>query len=369
MSRTTGSLIFEKRDTRLLLVVGGLHTLTQTINLIRTMILAPMENRPLNWGMIIQDRITSWLIGLLFAFLIILTTKRLLNARISWPRIMAIHVLTAFVVSIIWFATFIGISMLIYSKEDMGDEEWHFWIWLVGNFDKLFLMYLITVCITYTYYYVQRDNDNQVQQSTMKSQLLQTRLKMLQSQLHPHFLFNTLNSIVSLIDTDIKKAKSMIADLGDLLRRVLDNRDVQLVPLREELEITRKYLDIEKTRFSDDLTVEWEQEGQLADADIPGMLLQPLAENSIRHGFSRSHPSLFLRIIVQRAGNRLKILVSDNGQGIPESEVGQIFAKGAGLSNTYERLKTVYGDDFIFEVENTHPGVRNFIDIPARGKG
>ena len=182
MSRTTGSLIFEKRDTRLLLVVGGLHTLTQTINLIRTMILAPMENRPLNWGMIIQDRITSWLIGLLFAFLIILTTKRLLNARISWPRIMAIHVLTAFVVSIIWFATFIGISMLIYSKEDMGDEEWHFWIWLVGNFDKLFLMYLITVCITYTYYYVQRDNDNQVQQSTMKSQLLQTRLKMLQSQ-------------------------------------------------------------------------------------------------------------------------------------------------------------------------------------------
>lgn len=367
MSKKTGGLIFEKKDYRLLLVVAGLYTLTQAINLVRTAILSEMENRPIDWLMVLQDRLIAWTIGMLFVLMIVLTTKKLLKAQISWARIMAIHVLTAFVVSALWFATFIGVSMLLY-KEEMSNNDWQFWIWFVNNFDKLFLLYLITVCITYTYYYVQRDTDNQVQQSTMKSQLLQTRLKMLQSQLHPHFLFNTLNSIVSLIDVDMKKAKSMIADLGDLLRRVLDHRDVQVVPLKEELEIVGKYLDIEKTRFSEDLQVIWEQEGLFQDAEIPNMLLQPLVENAIRHGFSRAHPSLDLRIIIQRKGSRLKINISDNGQGIPESELGQVFAKGAGLSNTYERLKTVYGDDFIFQVENIHPGVRNFMDIPAKTK-
>ncbi len=367
MSKKTGGLIFEKKDSRLLLVVAGLYTLTQFINLVRTFALSRLENQSVDWNMVIQDRLIAWSIGMLFVFLIVLTTKKLLKAQISWARIMVIHLLTAFVVSAVWFATFIGVSMLMY-PEEMSNNNWQFWIWFTTNFDKLFLLYLITVCITYTYYYVQRDTDNQVQQSTMKSQLLQTRLKMLQSQLHPHFLFNTLNSIVSLIDVDIKKAKSMIADLGDLLRRVLDHRDVQVVPLKEELEIVGKYLDIEKTRFSDDLQVIWEQEGAFKDAEIPNMLLQPLVENSIRHGFSRTHPSLVLQIIIQRKGSRLKVNISDNGQGIPESELAQIFAKGAGLSNTYERLKTVYGDDFIFHVENIYPGVRNFIDIPAKAR-
>jgi hypothetical protein len=239
-------------------------------------------------------------------------------------------------------------------------------MWYLLNFDKLFLLYLFTVSVTYTYYYIQRDSINKIQKSQIETQLLQTRLMMLKSQLHPHFLFNTLNSIASLADIDIKRAKKMIADLGDLLRFVLDAKDLQIVSLEDEVALLSKYMAIEKTRFAEDLEIEMDIEPAIEQASVPSMLLQPLVENSIQHGFSSEHPYLKIKIQLYQQEDQLIIVVQDNGKGFNEQDSKRIFNKGTGLQNTFERLKSIYGEQFAFFVENLRPGVRNRIEIPLK---
>ncbi len=194
-----------------------------------------------------------------------------------------------------------------------------------------------------------------------------TELNALKNQLNPHFLFNTLNSIASLMDIDVKRAKEMVADLGDLLRQVLENSDkeMHLVPLSTELDILKKYVSIEKTRFSEDLEVEWDIGPNLDWAQIPSLLLQPLVENAIQHGFSRNHTQLKIGIQLARSNGHMQISITDNGKGLSPEEEGQVFHAGMGLSNTFARLKSLYGDQFVFSVENLYPGVRNFIEIPC----
>jgi hypothetical protein len=244
-------------------------------------------------------------------------------------------------------------------------DNFNLFYWFFMSFDKLFLLYLCTAIITYAYYYVQRDRDNRINRSRMENQLLEARLKMLQSQLHPHFLFNTLNSITSLMDVDIHKAKIMTVDLADLLRHVLAHKDVQLIKLDDELAILSKYVDIEKTRFSDDLEINWHLEGDFRQVQIPSMLLQPLVENSIKHGFSRQHPSLKIDIRLTRLQDNLQIIIEDNGQGIPTTDTGEIFETGTGIQNTKQRLESIYGDQQVFSVANKPGGgVKNYIEIP-----
>lgn len=358
-----------KSDIRLMLVIAGLYTLTQLMTFLRIYSIRKMDKVPIDLPELLRDRLVAWPIGMLFVILIVKTTKRFLLQKISWPRIISIHLLFALLISFIWYISFIYVHKLI--VPDASDSFRYFdrMYWFLINLDKLFLLYLITVSITYTYFYVQRDNENKIRQSQIEAQLLQTRLKMLQSQLHPHFLFNTLNSIVSLVDINVKKAKAMIADLGDLLRHVLDHRDEQIVSLNEEMNILRKYVEIEKTRFSDDLEVNWQLEGDLREAEIPNMLLQPLVENAIRHGFSRQHPRLHLLLHLERQADRLLIRVEDDGQGFDKTSENALFEKGTGLRITRERLQSIYGENFTFTVDNKHPGVRNFINIPLRAPG
>ena len=207
---------------------------------------------------------------------------------------------------------------------------------------------------------------NKIQKSQIETQLLQTRLMMLKSQLHPHFLFNTLNSIASLADIDIRRAKKMIADLGDLLRFVLDAKDLQIVSLKDEIALLNKYMAIEKTRFAEDLEIEMNIEPAIEQAAVPSMLLQPRVENSIQHGFSSEHPNLKIKSHLYKQTDHLIIVVQDDGKGFNEKESRKIFNKGTGLQNTFERLKSIYGEQFVFFVENLKPGVRNRIEIPLK---
>ncbi|MEZ4987752.1 MAG: histidine kinase [Saprospiraceae bacterium] len=126
------------------------------------------------------------------------------------------------------------------------------------NANTLVVMYMLSVAVSYTYDYMRRDNENKLQQSQLETQILQARMKMLRSQLHPHFLFNTLNSVNSLMDIDVSTARIMIVDLSDLLRKVLDWKDTPKIPLKDELDLLKRYVNIEKMRFSDDLTVHWD---------------------------------------------------------------------------------------------------------------
>jgi two-component system, LytTR family, sensor kinase len=187
-------------------------------------------------------------------------------------------------------------------------------------------------------------------------------------QLHPHFLFNTLHSISSLLSRDTEAARRMIARLGDFLRLTLENSGAQEVLLRDELDFLRCYLDIEGIRFYDRLTVRMEIEPQTLGSRVPNLILQPIVENAIRHGIAARSTQGVIEIRARRVGERLSLEVKDNGPGLP-LEVGssRIGRGGIGLANTQNRLRQLYGGDSSFELSNdARGGLLVTLEIPFR---
>ena len=350
----------------LIIAISALYTMTQLVTFANIYTQKQVLNESIQIGEMLQDRAVACVIAYLYVTIIVLSTRRFLSQKRPWANIILIHLFFAILISLLWYTTFVFFTSLLRGYGSGGEFHEDFFMWYLLNFDKLFLLYLFTVSVTYTYYYIQRDSINKIQKSQIETQLLQTRLMMLKSQLHPHFLFNTLNSIASLADIDIKRAKKMIADLGDLLRFVLDAKDLQIVSLEDEVALLSKYMAIEKTRFAEDLEIEMDIEPAIEQASMPSMLLQPLVENSIQHGFSSEHPYLKIKIQLYQQKDQLIIVVQDNGKGFNEQDSKRIFNKGTGLQNTFERLKSIYGEQFAFFVENLRPGVRNRIEIPLK---
>jgi two-component system, LytTR family, sensor kinase len=185
--------------------------------------------------------------------------------------------------------------------------------------------------------------------------LLQARMEALQSQINPHFLFNTLNSVSSLVRRDPDSAREMIVKLGNILRRLLRKGD-SFVPLREEIEFLDDYLDIEVTRFGPDkLKVAKELEPASLDLLVPSMILQPLVENAVKHGFSPKVDSGSIHIRSRNASDRLVLEIEDDGIGMPASGGSRIPGTGIGILNVTERLQVVYGDAAEITIES-QPG-------------
>jgi two-component sensor histidine kinase len=198
-----------------------------------------------------------------------------------------------------------------------------------------------------------RDREREVQSSRLASELARAQLQVLEMQLQPHFLFNTLNSIMILIGKDPRMAEQTISRLADILRRSLDRGAVQEVTLREEIGFLDRYLDIERVRFGDRLTVERRLAPGVDDALVPTMLLQPLVENAIRHGVSARRGPARIEIDAARENGSLLLHVRDNGVGLKGTEV---VTMGIGLSNTRERLRQLYGDRQQLRLESIPEG-------------
>ncbi|HSA92037.1 MAG TPA: histidine kinase [Terriglobales bacterium] len=186
--------------------------------------------------------------------------------------------------------------------------------------------------------------------------LLQARMEALQTQINPHFLFNTLNSVSSLVRFDPEQARELIVKLASILRRLLRKSD-SFVQLREEVEFIDDYLDIEVVRFGrDKLRVIKELDPASLEVLVPAMLLQPLVENSIKHGLSPKVEggSIILRSRV--AGGKVVVQVADDGVGMadPAAPIGS--SSGIGMSNVAERLQVLYGDAAVMRVENRETG-------------
>jgi signal transduction histidine kinase len=189
-----------------------------------------------------------------------------------------------------------------------------------------------------------RARENERQAAALAVQLAEARLQALQTQLHPHFLFNTLNAIVVLVrEQETDTAARMLVLLSDILRRLLQQGATQEVPLREEVAVLSRYLEIQQLRFEDRLRVDWEVEDGVLDARVPHLVLQPLVENAIRHGVSRRSAAGALHIRARRQGDALELAVKDDGPGLPEGFVLER-SPGIGLSNTRARLAQLYGE-------------------------
>jgi two-component system LytT family sensor kinase len=205
---------------------------------------------------------------------------------------------------------------------------------------------------------------NEKKLEVQQLRLNEARLAALTSQINPHFLFNTLNSVSSLIRTNPEQARSVVYRLSSILRRLLRKTD-NLTPLREELAFIDNYMTIEMVRFGEKLRFIKEIDPETLNRLVPSMLLQPLIENSIRHGLATKVDGGMIRVRSYLADGRLHLVVEDDGVGIPETRLATLFEQGIGVSNVNERMKVLYGPDYRMWIDSKPgEGTRTGIEIP-----
>lgn len=237
---------------------------------------------------------------------------------------------------------------------------------LLGNSSFAIIIYGGILGAGYAVDYYRKYREREMQASQLRAQLIEAQLQSLRMQLQPHFLFNTLNGIAGLVrNQENKAAVDMISGLSQLLRHALANSDRQEVTLREELEFLELYLDIEQMRFSDRLTVEMKIDPDTLDALVPNLILQPLAENAIRHGIARRVSPGTVCISARIHNGVLEIAIEDDGPGLAAKANPE--GSGIGLSNTRDRLDRLYGEEYKFAVGDREPrGVSVTLIIPLR---
>ncbi len=196
--------------------------------------------------------------------------------------------------------------------------------------------------------------------------LLKARMDALTSQINPHFLFNTLNTVSSLIRFDPDMARGVVLKLSNILRRLLRKHET-FVALREELDFIDDYLDIEVIRFGrDKLQIFKEIDEETLDAFVPSMLLQPIVENAIKHGLAPRLSGGQIHLRTRRQDGKLAIEIDDNGMGMSPERLSEVYGGGIGMSNVHERLRLLYGDQFVMDIRSREgEGTQIRIEIPA----
>ncbi|MDC8002853.1 histidine kinase [Aureisphaera galaxeae] len=314
------------------------------------------------WGGLIFNTTFRYTSKLLFVVLALLLVRYLQERKnISEWVAMALHGLFGVTLTFYSVTTQVIVGNLVYGFDDPVTWEYIYPRAIMGT-DYNFFLYFCSVAIVYAYYYFKKQRKYELQESQLKTQLLDSKIRSLQSQLQPHFLFNALNDIAALVDQSPEKAQDSIADLSEMLRKTLQLKDTKFISLAEELELLRKYVEIERIRYDSKLRVnEHIAKDSLAEK-VPPLLLQPIVENSLKHGFSYDHDSLTVDLNIRSQNGKLMITVENDGK--PLSQDRDHF--GIGLSNILSRLDTLYEGDFVFEMQNREgeKGVQTSIEIP-----
>ena len=326
---------------------------------------ARQDSVQISWRRILSGYLADFYLWGMLSPLIFFLTRRF-ELRKHFPRNLLIHISTSIVLSalvlsaaspLVWYFGYVNLArnptLLILWRNNAFSAHY---------FHQGLTIYWTTLVVAHALYYYRGLRETEAQRERLTAQLAQAQLQALKMQIHPHFLFNTLNSISALLHKDIEAADRMIARLGDFLRLTLKRSDAQLVDFEQELEFLRCYLDIELIRFQDRLTVEMDVEPDALTAMVPNLILQPIVENAVRHGVAKKTTPGRISIRAHRRGDRLIMQVEDNGPGLNGNSNGT----GIGLSNTRARLEQFYGNDFNFEITNSiQRGATVVLNIPA----
>ncbi len=228
---------------------------------------------------------------------------------------------------------------------------------------RSFLEFWLLAGIILMFDFHRRYRDKELELVNVEKQLTTAELEALKLQLHPHFLFNTLNTITALMEEDVVAAQNMIAMLASLLRTLLKQQRASHWSLEEELTFVRAYLQIEQTRYRDRLNIHYDVDHDCLNLAVPSLLLQPIVENAIKHGFAAKSATGSVNVMAQCEAGRLCIIIEDDGAGV---DADKNIVYGVGLSNVNERLRTMYDDQAVFISEaRTVRGFRVTIKIPA----
>jgi two-component system, LytTR family, sensor kinase len=324
--------------------------------------------RSISWGEAVSGSLADWYVWAIVSLPIVQLARRYRFDDIRWGRHVAVHVAASAVFSLVYMALRAGVGQLqsLIMGQPVSFLE-TFDLLLVKTFHLNLLIYWVIVSVHHAFDYYRQVQDRELRSVEFEKRLAQARLQALQMQLNPHFLFNTLHAISALMHKDVEIADRMITRLSDLLRYALESTDAQEVPLRQELDFLRRYLEIEQTRFGDRLAVRLDIAPETLDALVPNLVLQPLVENAIRHGIEpRARPGR-IELCAWCEEGKLKLEVRDNGVGLTAKTVLQ---EGVGLSNTRARLRQLYGERHSFALDNAPDGgLKVRLTLPFRAPG
>ena len=309
-----------------------------------------LTGRPIDWLRIVPNSLADWLTCGLFTPAFYWMVRRYPIRGERWWTRLPIHLVASFLFVLLKVSIYAPLYNLLNPTEP---RAWS--MVLLGGFYADMLAYWASVGVIHAIEYYRESRERELEATRLA-------LENLRAQLQPHFLFNTLQSISTLIHRDQAAADRMLTDLSDLLRLSLRSSASQEVPLREELAFLDRYLDIMRVRFGDRLRIAVEAPDDVRDALVPSLVLQPIVENAITHGMADRPDLGRVAVRAHRNGKTLWLEVSDDGPGLsaPASD-----GNGIGLANTRERVKRLYGDAGAVDLF-TDRGLTVRIAIPFR---
>jgi two-component system, LytTR family, sensor kinase len=325
--------------------------------------------RPVTWGQALYWGFGDWYEWALLSPAIFWLCRRFRFERSVWPKSPAVHLVAgltfAGVHAVMCAAASVLQGAVVGPPVSFTASAQRL---LAGRSHFNFAVYLLIVAAWHAWEYHRKYREREAEAADLSARLARAQLEALRMQLNPHFLFNTLNAISSLMLKDVISANKMISRLGELLRFALENKDQQEVPLRQELDFLQRYLEIERIRFGPRLNIAIETEPATLQAVVPNLILQPLVENAIHHAIepAASAGQITLRSTLDHG--KLLLEVVDNGRGLSfETEGPNQTRERVGLSNTQERLRKLYGSEQSFGLrQNLAGGVTASIVIPFR---
>jgi two-component system LytT family sensor kinase len=286
--------------------------------------------------------------------------------RVHWGWVLSTHIVLAPLyawVGLESYILFFDVGLGADLRTTLGDR--YQWIFFANV-----TVYVVQFVGYHLVRNVQRLRQKEQQATELLAVARERQFAALKAQVNPHFLFNTLNSISATLRHNPEQAREMIAKLSGMMRYALDGSDRDHVPLRDEIDFTRRYLDLEHHRFSDRLTatIEVDADNETLDTPVPPMILQPLVENALRHGIAPSEEGGTVTVEVTTENDRIRVRVEDTGVGPGDEDPLSAAEDSTGLTNTDTRLRHTYGPDAgLHTAENTPTGFTVYFSIPKDG--
>jgi two-component system, LytTR family, sensor kinase len=308
------------------------------------------------------EEMTGAYVGLLLFPFVVWSIRRARIRRTNWPSSVPLNLVIMITFSVVETTGMSMVRRLLAPAFGLGQYDYGIMLYRYPmELAKHVLLFWFAVGSIYVFDSYCEARDRQVASADLEARAAEAQLQNLRLQLQPHFLFNALNTISSVMYEDVRRADNMLVRLSDLLRRTLHTGHSQEVPLGEELNLVKSYIAIVEGRFGEDLRIEFEVDPRLEHTLVPPLILQSLVENSIRHARDPRTSRLFLRVSASRENSDLLLCVQDDGPGLVRDEAA--VRNGVGLCNTRQRLHSLYGTRQQMLLENAN-GLRVTIRLP-----
>ena len=303
---------------------------------------------------LIEEFTGVYSVAVLFLFVVPFTRRFRIDHR-TWHTTIPIHLIAALVFSLIHTSVMALSREVIFRVAGLGAYDYGIMPvrYLMEMANDIFL-YSVGITLIHLWDHYRESRERELKTAQLEAQLARAQLQALQGQVHPHFLFNALNTISSVIYEDVEAADTMISRLSEFLRHTLNASRSEEVTLDDELRFLNLYLDIMRPRFEDRLDVEFHVEKGIGEALVPNLILQPLVENSIRHAANPVTGEVHITIAAARDNGTLRLDVKDNGPGLDRTPASR--ENGLGLANTTNRLEKLYGTSQTVSMRNADDG-------------